>query len=107
MQRGKAVLQEVGWSAEREMEWEWSEVASGDEAMAVRVSASRRQWQLELGEDESAPTLRETAEAARQAEAARIRAHPLVAAAFAAFPDAEFVAEPEPARGRQDWNRRA
>jgi len=51
--------------------------------------------------------LREIAEAASAAEAARIRAHPLVAAAFAAFPNAEFVAEPEPTRGRQDWTRRA
>ena len=50
MQRGKTVLQEVGWSAEREMEWEWSEVASRDEAAAVRGSVGGRTWQLESGE---------------------------------------------------------
>lgn len=71
------------------------------------LRATGEKWQLEAGEGEAAPTLREAAEAARADEAARIRAHPLVAATFAAFPAAEFVTRTDPARGRQGWNRRA
>jgi len=83
---------------------------SHDPASDIRdalLRATGERWVVEVGEGEAAPTLREIAEAASSAEAARIRAHPLVAAAFAAFPNAEFVAEPEAARGRQDWSRRA
>ena len=87
---------------------------SHDPAGDIRDALLRgtgEKWVLEVAEGTSvegaAPTLRELAEAESAAEAARIRAHPLVAAAFAAFPNAEFVAEPEPARGRQDWTRRA
>jgi DNA polymerase-3 subunit gamma/tau len=71
------------------------------------LRATGEKWQLEAGEGQAAPTLRETAEAARAEEAARMRAHPLVEAAFAAFPNAEFVTRSEPAQGRQGWNRRA
>ncbi|WP_271077551.1 DNA polymerase III subunit gamma/tau [Aurantiacibacter sp. MUD61] len=64
-------------------------------------------WEIIRGEGEGAPTLVEQDEAARQAEAERVRNHPLVQAAFAAFPDAKLVEDQQPARGREDWSRSA
>jgi len=65
-------------------------------------------WEVIKAEGEGSPTLVEAQEAARQAEGERIRRHPLVEAAFAAFPDAQMVQGGEPARGaREDWTRRA
>lgn len=69
--------------------------------------ATGTRWQVERGVGEGAPTLREQAEAARQAEADRIRRHPLVEAAFEAFPDAELVEEGDPTRGDRNWSKRA
>ena len=56
---------------------------------------------------EGAPTFYETAEAVKKAEADRIRNHPLVAATFDAFPDAQMVESNEPPRGKEDWSQRA
>ncbi len=64
-------------------------------------------WEVIRAEGEGAPTLVEAQDAARRAEATRIRNHPLVEAAFAAFPDAQLVESKEPPRGREDWTRRA
>ncbi len=50
-----------------------------------------RRWQVERGAGEAQPSLREMAEAEAQANEERIRADPLVKAAFAAFPDAELL----------------
>lgn len=50
-----------------------------------------RRWQVERGAGEAQPSLRERAEAQAQANEQRIRADPLVKAAFAAFPDAELL----------------
>ncbi|AKH41915.1 DNA polymerase III subunit tau [Croceibacterium atlanticum] len=66
-----------------------------------------QRWQVERGEGEGAPSLREQEDAARQAEADRIRKSPLVEAALAAFPGAEFVEEDEAPRGDRNWSRRA
>src|SRR5690606_21888164 len=71
------------------------------------LKATGTRWQVERGAGEGAPTLREQAEAARQAEADRIRRHPLVEAAFDAFPDAELVEEGDPTRGDRNWSKRA
>ena len=67
-----------------------------------------KRWQIERGTGPAQPSLREEAEAATAAKDAAIRADPLVVAAFAAFPDAEFV---PPARaaagggaGSPPWN---
>src|SRR5690606_2463271 len=57
------------------------------------LKATGTRWQVERGTGEGAPSLREQAEALKQAEAERIRRNPLVEAAFAAFPNAEFVNE--------------
>ena len=64
-------------------------------------------WEVVRGDGEGAPTFYEALEAAKKAEAERIRNHPLVAATFDAFPDAQLVENSEPPRGREDWSRRA
>jgi DNA polymerase-3 subunit gamma/tau len=63
-------------------------------------------WQVDRVAEGGAPTLYER-EQAQQAEAeARLRAHPLVEAAFAAFPDAELVSDEENA-GSLPWRNSA
>ncbi len=71
------------------------------------LKATGTRWQVERGTGEGAPSLRELAEAAKQAEAERIRRNPLVEAAFEAFPNAEFVTEDEAPRGERNWSKRA
>ena len=68
-----------------------------------------RRWILEEEAEGGEPTLQERAEAARAAEAAATRAHPLVEAAFAAFPGAELIeaTEAQPAAGPRQWRREA
>ncbi len=56
-----------------------------------RVTGSR--WQVERSGGDAAPTLREQEQEARQAREAAIRSHPLVSAAFEAFPDAELLGD--------------
>jgi len=48
-------------------------------------------WQLRAVEGQGAPTLREAAESAREAERNAVLASPLVAAALESFPDAELI----------------
>ena len=50
-----------------------------------------KRWLVERGSGAAQPSLRETAEAAAHAEEERVRADPLVKAAFEAFPDAELL----------------
>ena len=78
----------------------------GPELRDALLKATGERWQVELGEGEAMPTLREQAEAEQAARQARIRSDPLVAAAFAAFPDAELVDEAE-AGGNRNWSKRA
>lgn len=63
-------------------------------------------WQVDRVAVGGAPTLYERAQAERDAAAERLRAHPLVEAAFAAFPDAELVPE-EDGAGPPPWRSRA
>ena len=65
-----------------------------------------KRWQVERGQGEAQPSLHEAADAAAAAEAARIRSDPLVAATFAAFPEAELLGtEGNVARAsRPPWN---
>ncbi len=68
----------------------------GDPAPEIRdalLRATGERWEVSRGEGESMPSMRELAEAAKAAENAAMRSSPLVAAALAAFPDAEFVDE--------------
>jgi DNA polymerase-3 subunit gamma/tau len=81
-----------------------------DPATEVREALSKatgQRWQVERGEGEGAPTLREQGEAAKAAEANRVRSEPLVEAAFAAFPDAEMVEDDSAPGGDRNWSKRA
>src|SRR5690606_2407840 len=68
-------------------------------------------WRVEAGEGEGTPSLREQQEAAKQAEADRIRHAPLVQAALEAFPGAELIEENDMAAresgGERNWSRRS
>lgn len=57
--------------------------------------ATGQPWDVRRTAGEGQPTLRERELAAREAERERIRSHPLVSAALAAFPGAELVDESE------------
>lgn len=50
-----------------------------------------KRWQIERGEGDAQPSLREQAEADAKAAEKRTRAHPLVKAALETFPDAELI----------------
>lgn len=70
------------------------------------LKVTGKRWMIERGAGEAQPSLRESAEAEAAAEDARIRADPLVKAAFEAFPDAELIgSEPRAAAGGSPpWN---
>ena len=82
---------------------------TGDIAPDLRdglLAATGERWTLELVAEGGEPALREIAEQRAADTAAEVRASPLVAAAFAAFPDAEIVTEdPAAARGERNWSR--
>jgi len=85
---------------------------SGDPAADLRDALSKAtgaRWQVELASGDGAPTLRETEDAHRAAAEAAMRQSPVVAAALAAFPDAEFVSEEDDSgrEGRSRWRDRA
>jgi DNA polymerase-3 subunit gamma/tau len=69
------------------------------------LKATGERWQVERGEGEGVPSLRERSEAAKATEAERIRRTPLVEAAFAAFPQAEFVQDDDAPKGERNWSR--
>ncbi|MFC0590824.1 DNA polymerase III subunit gamma/tau [Novosphingobium aquiterrae] len=81
---------------------------SGDPTAELRdalLRATGERWQVTRGEGEGAPTLREAAEAIKAAELAALMQHPLMEAAFAAFPDAQLIEENPEARVAQAGNR--
>ncbi|MDE1466425.1 DNA polymerase III subunit gamma/tau [Aurantiacibacter sp. D1-12] len=91
---------------------EYTQPKNFDEDMAPELRQAFQQvfgtkWEIAKVDGEGAPTLVEQDEALRKAEKDRIRNHPLVEAAFAAFPDAQLIEDQEPARGREDWSRSA
>ena len=71
---------------------------------ATPCLSNRGALAVERGQGTGTPSLREQSEALHEAAAERIRSTPLVQAALAAFPEAEFVEEPEVAGGRGDRN---
>jgi DNA polymerase III subunit gamma/tau len=74
---------------------------SGDPTAEVRdalLRATGTRWQVTRAEGDAEPSLRETTEAAREAERAALLQHPLVDAAMAAFPGAELVDDNADAR---------
>ena len=72
-----------------------------------------KRWLLEEvpeaeGGHEAAPSIAEREEAAQQSAETEARAHPLVQAAFAAFPGAEIIADRDkPPVGLQEWRQKA
>ena len=84
---------------------------SGDPAAELRdalFQATGTRWQVEQGEGEGAPSLREVAEAQKQEQDRRVREAPIVKAAFEAFPKAELVEEDAaPAGADRNWSKRA
>ncbi len=76
------------------------------ELRAGLLKVTGERWEVQRCDDEGAPTLVEQAEAAKASQADAMRRHPLVEAAFAAFPNAEFVDESEVAdMGARRWSR--
>lgn len=71
------------------------------------LKATGQRWDVARGQGEGAPSMREREEAAKEAEALRIRNHPLVQAALNAFPGAEMVEEDDAPMGDRNWSRRA
>ena len=69
--------------------------------------ATGTKWQVDECAEGGVPSLIEQEEAARQAERERIRQAPLVQAALAAFPGAEFVEPDDAPRGERNWSRTA
>ena len=78
----------------------------GPELRDALLKTTGERWQVEAGTGEGVPTLREQAEAEKAAESDRIRREPLVEAALAAFPDAEFVEETDTPKGDRNWSAR-
>jgi DNA polymerase-3 subunit gamma/tau len=70
----------------------------GPELRDALLRATGERWTVQRGEGEGAPTLREQADAQKAAEDEALRRHPLVEAAFAAFPQAEIVDDTPDAR---------
>lgn len=70
----------------------------GPELRDALLRATGERWTVQRGEGEGAQTLREQAEAQKAAENEALRRHPLVEAAFAAFPQAEIIEEKPEAR---------
>ena len=72
----------------------------------LRLTGNR--WDVEKLASGGSPSLRELEEVAKADAQARMRAHPMVEAAFAAFPDAELVEDDNsPASGDRAWSKRA
>lgn len=69
--------------------------------------ATGTKWQVDECAEGGVPSLIEQEEAAREAERERIRQAPLVQAALAAFPGAEFVEPDDAPRGERNWSRTA
>ena len=70
----------------------------GPELRDALLRATGERWTVQRGEGEGTPTLREQAEAQKAADEAALRSHPLVKAAFAAFPQAEIIEDLPDAR---------
>jgi DNA polymerase III subunit gamma/tau len=86
----------------------------GDPSAELRdglLRATGERWEVTRAEGEGLPSLRESADADREAEKAAVLRSPLVEAALAAFPGAELVDEEAEARsagqGNRNWSKSA
>ena len=79
----------------------------GPEIRDALLKQTGVRWQVQQMAGDAAPTLREQAEADKDAAAAKIREHPMVKAALEAFPDAEVLDPQENVAqaGGRKWNR--
>ena len=86
---------------------------SGDPAPDIRDALFKltgNRWQIERGEGEGAPSLREQEEKAEADAEAELNAHPLVKAAKTAFPEAQIVtpndnvARPDQSGAGRKWS---
>ena len=74
----------------------------------VLLKVTGRRWEVIKLDVGGAPSLRELEEIAHAEAEAKMRAHPLVEATFAAFPDAELAdGDNTPASGDRAWSKRA
>ena len=64
-------------------------------------------WIVEREDEGGEPTMVERKQAEAKAEQAALRAHPLVEAVYAAFPNAKQVDEDQEFSGRKPWSQRA
>nr|WP_137676042.1 DNA polymerase III subunit gamma/tau [Parerythrobacter lutipelagi] len=72
----------------------------------LRITDER--WEVTLLDSGGSPSLRELDEIAKAEAQAQMRQHPMVEAAFAAFPDAELVEDDNsPASGDRAWSKSA
>jgi len=80
----------------------------GPELREALRDTTQMRWTLEEVPDGGAPTLVEKDEAEQASAAEEVLAHPLVAAAFAAFPHAEIMEDGDtPQAGSRSWRREA
>ncbi|RJY08322.1 DNA polymerase III subunit gamma/tau [Aurantiacibacter aquimixticola] len=91
---------------------EYNQPRGYDENIAPQLRTAFQQvfgarWEVAKVDVEGAPTLIEIEEAKRQAEAERIRNHPMVQAAYSAFPDARLIDQPDVPKRREDWSKSA
>jgi len=78
---------------------EFRPAAGAPETLAGMLSERLRhwtgtRWTISIGDDEGAPTIAETRAAASHSLDQRVRKHPMVAAALAAFPEGELMSIP-------------
>jgi len=78
----------------------------GPELRQALLDLTGRRWQVDRVDTGGEPTLVEREQAAKADADAKLRAHPLVEATFAAFPDAEFIPEDDHS-GAPPWRRNA
>ncbi|MCZ8325277.1 MAG: DNA polymerase III subunit gamma/tau [Sphingomonadaceae bacterium] len=80
----------------------------GPDLRDALLRATGERWTVQRGEGEGRPSLREATEAIKAAEDAALRQHPLVQAAFAAFPQAEIIDDkPAALSGGKQWSKTA
>ncbi len=72
------------------------------------LAVDGKRWQVEECREEGQPSLVEQAASEAAAADAAMRSHPLVEATLAAFPDAEFLEDPQSTTRREvPWSRKA
>ena len=79
----------------------------GAQLREALYAATGERWQVEQAPEGGTPSLVEQEQQAAADAQREAREHPLVKAAFAAFPDAELLEETQTPSPRRDWRREA